>query len=156
MLRRAWSTLEIKSVDAEQRVITGIATSASTDRMGDIVEPEGAEFELPIPLLWQHDSKSPIGKVTQARQTKAGIEITAQIAKTDTPGLLKDRLDLAWQSITMGLVRGLSIGFKSLEESYDKVTGGFHFLKWLWLELSAVTIPANADVPLRLKSPSRP
>jgi HK97 family phage major capsid protein/HK97 family phage prohead protease len=148
-MNRAYSRLEIKSVDEAQRVITGIATSASTDRMGDVVEPGGAQFELPIPLLWQHDSKQPIGTVTAAKATKNGIEITAQIASTDIPGQLKDRLDMAWQSIALGLVRGLSIGFQSLEESYDKVTGGFHFLEWLWLELSAVTIPANQDASIQ-------
>ncbi len=146
--QRAWSTLTVKSIQEDQRVITGIATSASTDRMGDVVEPDGAEFELPIPLLWQHDSRAPIGQVTKAKMTKDGWEITAQIAKTDEPGQLKDRLDMAWQSIKLGLVRGLSIGFKSLEESYNKESGGFHFLKWLWLELSAVTIPANSDASI--------
>ncbi len=148
MLKRAYSRLELKSVDEEQRVILGIATSASTDRMGDIVEPAGAQFQLPIPLLWQHDSKQPIGEVYAAKATKDGIEISARIAKTDTPGLLKDRLDMAWQSIAMKLVRGLSIGFKSLEETYDKTTGGLHFLQWEWLELSAVTIPANSDASI--------
>jgi len=147
--RCAYARLELKTVDAEQRIITGIATSASTDHYGDVVEPAGAEFELPIALLWQHDSRQPIGKVTKAQQVGDGIEIQAQIAKTDVPGVLKDRLDMAWQSITLGLVRGLSIGFKSIEESYDKTTGGFHFLKWLWLELSAVTIPANADASIQ-------
>ncbi len=148
-LHRAYSRLEIKSVDAEQRVITGIATSASTDRMGDVVEPAGAQFTLPIPLLWQHDSKQPIGEVYAAKATKAGIEISARIAKTDLPGLLKDRLDMAWQSIALQLVRGLSIGFQSLEEAYDTVTGGYHFLQWQWLELSAVTIPANQDASIQ-------
>lgn len=148
MLSRAYTLLEVKTVDDDERIITGIATSASTDRMGDVVEPEGAEYTLPIPLLWQHDSKQPIGEVFAAKSTKAGIEISARIAKTDVPGKLKDRLDEAWQSIKMGLVRGLSIGFKPLEESYDKVSGGFRFLRWLWLELSAVTIPANADASI--------
>jgi HK97 family phage major capsid protein len=146
--RRAYARLELKAVDAERRTLTGVATSAATDRYGDVVEPAGAEFALPLPLLWQHDSKSPIGEVTQARQVGDAIEITAQIAKTDVPGVLKDRLDMAWQSITLGLVRGLSIGFMSLEDSYDKVTGGLHFLRWQWLELSAVTIPANADASI--------
>lgn len=148
VVQRAYSLLTIKSIDQEQRIISGIATSASTDRMGDVVDPSGAEFSLPIPLLYQHDSKQPIGQVFKATKTANWIEITAQIAKTDTPGLLKDRLDLAWQSIAMGLVRGLSIGFKSLEESYNPDTNGFHFLKWLWLELSAVTIPANMDATI--------
>ena len=133
MLKRAYTLLDIKSVDAEKRIITGLATSASTDSYGDVVEPDGAEYNLPIPLLWQHDAKSPIGEVFAAKSTKAGIEISARIAKSETPGKLKDLLDFAWESIALKLVRGLSIGFRSLEESYDKATGGFHFIRWQWL-----------------------
>jgi HK97 family phage prohead protease/HK97 family phage major capsid protein len=147
-VKRAYALLTVKAVDAEQRIITGIATSATADLMDDVVEPAGAQFQLPIPLLWQHDSRQPIGEVFAARVTDAGIEIKAKLAKTDEPGPLKTRLDDAWQSIKIGLVKGLSIGFKSLEESYDKTSGGYHFLKWLWLELSAVTIPANTDASI--------
>ncbi len=153
MLHRAYSLLTIKSVDVEPRIITGIATTPSTDRSGDIVESAGATFQLPIPLLWQHDSKQPIGEVFAATVTDAGIEIKARIASIAEPGKLKDRLDEAWQSVKSGLVRGLSIGFKSLEDADIKGTDGVRFLKWLWLELSAVTIPANAEATIHtLKS----
>ncbi len=151
MIQRARSLLEIKSIDAEQRTITGLASTPSTDRAGDIVESTGAQFTLPIPLLWQHDSRQPIGDVFAAKVTSAGIEIKARIATIDEPGNLKDRLDEAWQSIRSGLVRGLSIGFQSLEEveiKDTKRTTGFRFLKWLWLELSAVTIPANQQATI--------
>lgn len=149
MLKRAFAVLEIKSVDDDKRVITGIATSASTDSYGDVVEPDGAEYTLPIPLLWQHNSREPIGEVFAVRKNGKEIEISARIAQTDTPGKLKDRLDEAWESIKLKLVRGLSIGFRSIEESYDKLTGGYHFLKWKWVELSAVTIPANVDANIQ-------
>jgi len=147
-MQRAYSLLTIKSVDDDKRIITGIATTPETDRVGDIVEPKGAEFKLPIPLLWQHDSDKPIGHVTAAKVTDAGIQITAQIEREDEPGLLKDQLDYAWQCIKKGLVRGLSIGFK--EQEYARIDGsyGLRFLKWLWLELSAVTIPANGSATI--------
>jgi HK97 family phage major capsid protein/HK97 family phage prohead protease len=147
-LTRAYSVLDIKAVDDEQRIITGIATTPATDRVGDVVEPEGAEFTLPIPLLWQHDAKQPIGEVFAATVTPHGIEIKARIAKIDEPGKLKDRLDEAWQSIKSRLVRGLSIGFSGLEVEPIKHTFGVRFLKWLWLELSAVTIPANHEASI--------
>jgi HK97 family phage major capsid protein/HK97 family phage prohead protease len=145
MLKRAYSLLTIKSVDAEQRVLTGIATTPSTDSYGDIVEPEGAEYTLPVPLLWMHDSKSPVGEVFYAKTTPEGIEVKARILKTDTPGSIKTRLDDAWESLKIGLVKGLSIGFSSIEESFNKETGGYRFLRWAWRELSCVTVPANSD-----------
>jgi HK97 family phage prohead protease len=116
--------------------------------MGDIVEPSGAEFSLPLPLLWMHHSDQPIGHVIAAKATKTGIAIKAKILTLDEPGTLKDRLDLAWQSIKLKLVRGLSIGFNAIETARIDGTGGLHFLKWNWLELSAVTIPANMSASI--------
>ena len=142
-VRRAYSVLNVKSVDPELRVIEGIASTPSTDRMGDIVEPMGAEFKLPLPLLWQHDAEQPIGQVLSATATQDGISIRAQIAKGVLP-----KIDEAWALIKSGLVRGLSIGFQPLEWSDIKGSYGQRFTKWSWLELSAVTIPANADASI--------
>jgi HK97 family phage major capsid protein/HK97 family phage prohead protease len=147
-MKRAYSQLTIKAIDEDQRIIEGIATTPSPDRLGDIVEPEGAEFKLPIPLLMGHDSMSPIGHVIAAKVSKDGIEIRAKLVKIDEPGNLKERLDESWQSIKSGLVRGLSIGFRSLESAQIKDTWSEHFLKWMWLELSAVVIPANVDASI--------
>lgn len=147
MRTRAYSILHIKAVDDEKRVIIGTATTPEVDRQGDIVEPRGAEFDLPIPFLWQHNSAQPIGQVTKAKVSKDGIDVEVQLAKTDEPGTLKDRLDEAWQSIKLKLVRGLSIGFQALEFSRME-DGGLRYLRWSWLELSAVTIAANASASI--------
>lgn len=147
-MNRAYSLLALKAVDDSKRLITGMATTPVPDRYGDIVEPEGAVFDLPLPLLWQHDSKSPIGNVTKATVSKKGIEITAQIAREDTPGKLQELLDFAWATITKGLVRGLSIGFRELEYARIEPGYSYRFLSWEWLELSAVTIPANAEASI--------
>jgi HK97 family phage major capsid protein/HK97 family phage prohead protease len=141
----AYSMLTIKSVDEEAREITGMATTPSADRTGDIVDPEGADYTLPIPLLWQHDSRQPVGHVVEAKVTKAGIWIRAKFVKIAEPGGLQERLDTAWQSVKSGLVQGLSIGFKDIEAARIADTWSYRYLKWLWLELSCVTIPANGD-----------
>jgi HK97 family phage prohead protease len=143
----AYSVLEIKSMDDKngKRTFKGIASTPTADRMGDVVEPKGAEFKLPIPLLWQHDSREPIGWVHAAKVTAKGIEVEGEVAMIDEPGKLKDRLDEAWQSLKSKLVGGLSIGFKPIEYSQIDETYSYRFIKWLWLELSAVTIPANGD-----------
>lgn len=148
-MHRAHSLLTLKSVDEEKRVLTGIATTPSVDRSGDIVEPDGAEFALPIPFLWQHDSRKPVGSVTKAKVTPAGIEVEIQVQRTDEPGEVKNRLDSAWQDIKLGLVRGLSIGFKELEYARIENTYSYRYLRWLWLELSAVTIAANGDCSIQ-------
>lgn len=148
-MNRAYSLLEIKAVDDDARVITGIATTPSPDRMDDVVEPKGAQFKLPIPFLWQHNHDQPVGQVTKATVRDAGIEVTVELAKVDEPGTLKDRLDEAWQSIKAKLVRGLSIGFSPIESANIDGSWGRRFLKWEWLELSAVTVPANAGASIQ-------
>lgn len=146
--QRAYSVFSVKSMDEDKRELEGWATTPTTDRMGDVVEPDGAEFKLPIPLLWQHDSSQPIGHVISAKVSKDGIYVKARLAKVSEPGKLKDRLDEAWQSIKAGLVRAFSIGFRSLEDANIKETFGIRFMRWELLELSAVTIPANAEASI--------
>ena len=144
MENRAYSTLDIRSIDEGRRVFRGIASTPETDRMGDVVDPLGAQFKLPLPLLWQHDHSDPIGWVTSAKATVKGIEIEGEVAAVQDDGALKERLASAWSMMKAKLVRGLSIGFRSIEHAYMKDSGGIHFQKWEWLELSAVTIPANS------------
>lgn len=146
-MTKAYSTLQIKSVTDtdDERIITGIANTPSTDRDDDILEPMGAAFVLPIPLLWQHNHNQPIGEVIQATVTEKGIEIVAKIAKIDERGTLKDRIDEAWQSIKSGLVKCLSVGFKIKEYNYLESSWGLHIKEWEWYELSVVTVPANGD-----------
>ena len=148
-MNRAWAVLDIKEVSdpnaAGKRTFKGIASTPTTDRMDDIVEPKGAIFKLPIPLLWQHKSSEPIGWVTSAKVTDAGIAIEGEVADIPEEGELKDKLTMYWQYIKNKLVRGLSIGFNPKEHSQIDGTWGFRYTLWEWLELSAVTIPANSD-----------
>lgn len=146
-MTKAYSTLKVKEIseNGDTRTITGIASTPKQDRDNDIMDMEGAQFALPMPLLWQHKHNEPIGEVTAATVTSDGIEITATIVKIDDDGPLKNRIDEAWQSIKSGLVKGLSIGFRLLEYQYLDDSYGLHIKEWEWYELSAVTIPANPD-----------
>lgn len=146
-MNRAYSILNIKAVKEDERVIEGIASTPTPDRMGDIVEPMGAQYKLPMPLLWQHDSRAPVGEVEFAKPNKEGIPFRASIQKTDEPGRVKDRLDEAWQSLKLRLVKAVSIGFTI--NAYEILKeGGWRITDWEWLELSLVTIPANADATI--------
>jgi HK97 family phage major capsid protein/HK97 family phage prohead protease len=144
VISRAYSVLEIRSLNEGDRVITGLATSPKPDRLGDIVEPLGVQYKNPLPLLWQHRSSEPVGSVRFDKPTKDGITFTAKIAKIDEPGRLKDRVDEAWQSVKAGLVRAVSIGFRAIEMSFMD-DGGIRFIESEVLELSLVTIPAQQD-----------
>ena len=147
-MNRAYSTLTLKRAAGDGREIIGIASTPRIDKAGDILEPLGAEFTLPMPLLWMHAHDAPIGKVTHAKATASGIEFRAQIAKVDKPGKLKDRVDEAMDSIGADLVRGISVGFRPLEYK-GLPSGGMRFTRWSWHELSVVTIPCNADASIQ-------
>lgn len=145
--QRAYSILDIKEVNGEgaKRTFKGIASTPSVDRMGDIVEPLGMEIKLPAPLLWQHNSREPVGWVHSAKATKDGIFVECEIATIKEDGELKNEIDKRWQQLTNKLVRGLSIGFDPIEHSQIDGSWGYRFIKWELLELSCVTIPANSD-----------
>lgn len=147
-MEKAYSTLTIKSVDNEKRIIKGIASTISPDRVGDIVEVNGMVFDLPFPFLWQHDHSKPIGNVVSAKRSSKGLEIEVQIAKIKEAGSLKDQVDHAWNAIKEGLVRGLSIGFRPLDYDLRQGGGGIHYTATEVFEVSAVTIPCNAQATI--------
>jgi HK97 family phage prohead protease len=146
MQNRAYSVLTIKAVDEVARVIRGIATTPAVDRVGDIIDPLGVKFTNPMAFLWQHQHDKPIGSVKFDTPTAKGIEFEATIAHPDTVEsvTLKDRLQEAWDSIKTGLVRAVSVGFRPVEYSFMD-NGGIRFSETEVFELSAVTIPANAE-----------
>jgi HK97 family phage major capsid protein/HK97 family phage prohead protease len=146
-MNRAYSILNIKAVSENERVIEGIASTPTPDRMGDIVEPLGAKFKLPMPLLWQHRSDQPVGHVEFAKPNKDGIPFKARIATIDEPGELKNLLDKAWQAVKAKLVGAVSIGF-TINAFEILKEGGWRITDWEWLELSLVTIPANAEATI--------
>ena len=147
MIHRAYSMLEVKEVSEDRREIEGMATTPTADRYGDIVDPMGAVFAKQMPLLWQHRHSEPVGWATFGKPTKAGIPYKAKFAKTDKPGIVRDMLEMAWDYVRLGLVRGVSIGFKSIAHEYME-GGGLKFNEWECLELSAVTIPANSEATI--------
>ena len=150
---RAYALVTVKSVDDDQRLIAGIASTPELDRVGDSVDPAGAKFAQTIPLLLHHDSRLPVGNAMLKRSAD-GIAFNARIPKIDEPGTLKNRVDEAWQSIKAGLIKGVSIGFRAAENGFELMkNGGLKFTDFEILELSLVAIPANASATIQtLKS----
>ena len=146
MQNRAYSILEIKAVDDDARVIRGVATTPSVDRVGDIIDPLGVKFSNPLAFLWQHQHDKPVGTCEFGQATANGIPFVATLLHPDSVESvsLKDRLQEAWDSVKTGLVRAVSVGFRPIEWTFMEA-GGIHYVESEVFELSAVTIPANAD-----------
>lgn len=142
--QRAYSAFEVKALDVSKRTFKGWATTPSVDRIGDVINPLGASFKNPLPLLHQHRHDAPIGLVRFGKPTAKGIEFDAEIPSIDEPGPLKDRLDTAWGEIQHGLVRAVSIGFRPIKYAF-KEDGGIEYQEVEIYELSSVSIPALPD-----------
>ena len=146
-MKRAYSLLTVKAVNEDARVIRGVATTPSPDRVGDIVESLGVRFKNPMPLLHQHRHDEPVGTVKFDKPTAEGITFEARLPKIEDAGPLKDRVDTAWGEVKSGLVAGVSIGFRPIE--YNRMEdGGYRFVECEVMELSLVTIPAQSEATI--------
>ena len=140
VLKRAHSLLHIRSIseEGEERVIEGIATTAQVDSYGDIVEPMGAEFDLPMPLLWQHDPARPIGRVVNLTEDGIGLKMVAALSPDCRDG--RDALAL----LRSGAVDGLSFGYR-VKSARPRPAGGRELLKLELIECSVVTLPMHGE-----------
>lgn len=129
--------VRVKAVESGgERWIEGYATTSQEDRVGDVVEPRGAKFSLPIPLLFQHMHHEPIGAVTQATVSDKGIRIRARLSS----GVA--RAEEIWTLIKDGVLTAVSIGFRVLDQK-PHGNRGSRITSWEWLETSVVSVPAN-------------
>jgi HK97 family phage prohead protease len=144
----------VTSVNAEKRLIEGIATTSAIDMVGDSVNPLGAKFPLPLPLCFNHDTSSAVGEIYEALPTREGIRIRARIAKIEDEGEVKRLCDRAWHLGKNRLIRGLSFGFRAMKDGIVALeTGGYRFDKYHLLELSVCTIPANQEARIQVITP---
>lgn len=144
MQPRAYSWFKIRAVNEAKRIIEGIATTPELARDGDIIETQGIQFKLPLPFLFQHNAQLPLGNVIDADVTSEGIYVRIQVGSAG----VADYIDEKWRIIKAGIVRGLSIGWRTLEEKFDKTIGGFRIIRSEWLELSAVPVPADPNATI--------
>lgn len=131
--------------------LRGRATAITPTRHGDVVIPRGARFQLPLSFLWQHRHDQPLGEVRAAEVSDTDITVGMFMPRPTESATLIERFAEAAESIKLGLVRGLSIGFTALEDGVDvdRKSWTFTFREWNWHELSLVTVPANEAATLQ-------
>lgn len=130
---------EIKEIDDGGK-FTGLAsTYGNRDAGGDVVQKGAfdktiAERGDEVVILWQHDAKMPIG-LGKLEDSDKGLLIHGVLDLE-----LSDAKD-AYRRLKSKLVKGLSIGFRTMKED---VKDGVRFLKEIKLyEVSLVTFPMN-------------
>lgn len=144
-MHRAYSILDVKSVDERKRTFSGLATAPSLDRVNDSVNSLGAKYAKEIPLLHAHKHDQPIGIVRLGKATKAGIPFEAEIPVIHEPPTLKERVDVAYGELLHGLVKAVSIGFRPLSKPKINDKGGYDFEEVEIMEVSTVAIPAHQE-----------
>lgn len=137
---------EVKAVDDKGRFSGYGSVFGNVDAYQEIVAP-GAFAEslaawkdagkLP-PVLWQHRSGEPIGPYLEMREDAHGLFVEGQLLVDDVARAKEARALMKARA-----VNGLSIGFVTREDSYDKVTGVRTLKKIDLWEVSIVTFPAN-------------
>lgn len=90
------------------------------------------------PILWQHRSGEPIGPYLSMEEQPVGLHVKGQLLVDDV-----QRAKEARALMKAKAVNGLSIGFVTREDSFDRVSGIRTLKKIDLWEVSIVTFPAN-------------
>lgn len=134
--------LEIKNI--KDREFEGHGSIFGNEDLGGDVVLKGA-FERSLkqhretnsyPLMfWMHDPSKVAGKWTEMYEDDAGLRVKGVLADTPLGNEIRTLL-------TMDAVKGLSIGYRTLDQDYD--SDGRRLLKELELwEVSVVSLPMN-------------
>jgi HK97 family phage prohead protease/HK97 family phage major capsid protein len=147
--------IQLKSIDDDNWIIEGYASTDDIDSYGDKILPGAFEKTLPLylknPVLMLNHSlhqsqfgggtspqdKLPIGKILDAQIKTRGLWIRAQISRT---------VPKIWTLIKEGILKGLSIGFNwwTNEEEDTEMDGDVRIIKNVRLiEISVVPVGAN-------------
>jgi HK97 family phage prohead protease len=123
-----------------------IVTTDRPDRDGDILLPGGARIDLKMPLLWQHNPMSPLGRLLQVVEQNEK-KIVCDFGILDT----KEGRDAA-RMVKYGMLR-ISHGFRPEDwEPRSKSEGdgvmGFKVKRYEMVEVSLVSIPSNRDAEI--------
>ncbi len=143
---------EIKALDGDEGMIAGLgSTFGNVDLHGDIIE-RGAfadsiaaytRGERHIAMLDHHRMDAPIGRWTKVEETEAGLSMEGRL----TMGVQRARelRDLA-RDKALG---GLSIGFRTIEDEYDRDSKARRIKRVELMEVSLVSIPANPEARIQ-------
>jgi hypothetical protein len=116
--------------DGAEHRITGIASDATLDRYGTVVNPAGMrEPRGPVALLHNHNRDRLAGVIELIDQQVDRIVIVARITDDDL-----------WEDVVSGALSGLSVGFIAYEWTEDDPPT---ITDWEVVEVSLTPTPAN-------------
>ena len=105
------------------------------DKGGDVVlRGAFAGAGTTVPLLWQHDSKEPVGFVERLNEDERGLRIVARVVASG-------RGAAAAALLRAGAIDGLSFGYRVKAARPDRLRGVRELAAVELVEVSLVTFP---------------
>jgi HK97 family phage prohead protease len=134
-------SFKIKGVSETGEIEGFVSIYGNKDLSGDIVEPGAFTKTLQetggeVVLLLHHDRTRPIGMARLTDEPK-GLRLNGTI-ETDLPDG-----KLAHAQALKKMLRGLSIGYRTVKEMWDDAAKAYRLHEVKLFEASMVTIPAN-------------
>jgi len=135
------SSIKAAENDSGELIIEGLANTTDKDRQGDIVSKDawarGISNYLKNPIILAfHDHSKPVGKMIDHKVLPNGLSITAKISSAASE---------IYQLIQDGVLSAFSVGFQILDAEYEPDTDAFIIKDLELMEISVVSVPANAD-----------
>ncbi len=105
------------------------------DKGGDVVLP-GAFSALggQVPLLWQHDTKEPVGFIESIRADRRGLRVVGRVVASGRGAQAADLL-------CAGAIDGLSFGYRVKAARANRTLGLRELASLELIEVSLVTFP---------------
>lgn len=93
-----------------------------------------------LPILWQHDWRTPIGMFEKLEEDDRGLYVEGRLLVNDVRQAKE-----AYALLKAGVVDGLSIGYYTEKVRYDDDKDVLYLLEVELKEASIVTFPANEE-----------
>lgn len=129
---------ELKAVNEDGTFEGYLSVFDVVDLGGDLVEKGAFTKTIKeaeggfVPMLWQHDSSKPIGKLFLS-EDEYGLKVKGELT------LAVSQAQEAYALLKAGVIRGLSIGYKAIRKQMEK--GVRHLKEVKLFEGSVVTFP---------------
>jgi HK97 family phage prohead protease len=139
---------ELKSLDTKGSFCGYGSVFGNADDYRDVVMPgafakslaEWKQKDALPPILWQHDSRQPLGPYTKMAEDGQGLYVEGQLLINDV-----QQAKEAYALLKSKTIRGLSIGYEVTDEEYDGQTNVNRLLSVDLWEVSLATFPANVE-----------
>ena len=134
-------------------VFENVVTTPKMDRDRDILETKGAEPDPDMPFLWMHMPPMVCGKMLKVlKHTRNVLKVATGIAGTQLGENCAILVDYGAIRISHGFLpkEWHFLDEKDFEDDPDMRGVGMHFLKFVIMEESGVSVPSNTDAVITL------